>query len=233
MTTDTTRPRRPAISRERIVDAAIGVIDEQGIEGLTMRRLGAALSADPMAAYLHFQNKAELLDAVVEHQAAKLFEVPPLDGTDVIELMVGLARHYRSMLLEHPNLAPLVTSRPLPQARAVASMAESVGVIQAAGFADDAIPVVFDALVAFSFGYVLHEAERARGRELLGVPFLEQQQDLLDQLVESPGDTSVAEAVIARRLSPDANEEAFTVGLRAMLLGLRAGLGTPPSAPST
>ena len=57
------------------MEAAIQVVDTAGLEGLTMRRLGAALGVDAMAVYGYFDNKAALLDAVVEHEAARLGEL--------------------------------------------------------------------------------------------------------------------------------------------------------------
>ncbi|CAN5413619.1 hypothetical protein BH10ACT1_BH10ACT1_31360 [soil metagenome] len=229
VTSATPKQDRPALSRERVVEAALVVIDERGIDGFTMRRLGAALGADPMSAYLHFANKAQLLDAVVEHQAARLRQLPDLDVTDVVEMIVEIGRFNRGILLEHPNLVPLLASRPLPQATASEDVVNGVDVLRAAGFADADIPMVFGALVTFTFGYVLHEAQREDRHRDLGETFARQQQALVDQMVALDRDTTVAQEVIARRLRPDHGEEGFICGLRAMLLGLRAGLGAAPS----
>ena len=70
------RAGRASLTREGIVEAAIEVIDAAGLAGLTMRRLGAALEVDAMAVYAYFENKAALLDAVVEHEAARLGDLP-------------------------------------------------------------------------------------------------------------------------------------------------------------
>ena len=69
-----TRPpgRRPALTREQILTAALQIIDEDGVEALTMRRLGQALDRNPMAIYRHAADKDALLDGVVEHVAAEL-----------------------------------------------------------------------------------------------------------------------------------------------------------------
>lgn len=58
-------PREP-LSRERIIDTALALVDANGLEALSMRRLGAELGMDPMAAYYYVPSKAALLDAVVE-----------------------------------------------------------------------------------------------------------------------------------------------------------------------
>jgi len=64
--------RRPALTREQVLTAALQIIDEDGVEALTMRRLGQALARNPMAVYRHAADKDALLDDVVEHVAAEL-----------------------------------------------------------------------------------------------------------------------------------------------------------------
>ena len=64
--------RRPALTREQVLTAAVAIIDAEGVEALTMRRLGQALDRDPMAIYRHAADKDALLDGVVEHVAAEL-----------------------------------------------------------------------------------------------------------------------------------------------------------------
>jgi AcrR family transcriptional regulator len=225
------RAARGSLTPTTILDAALDVIDEAGLEGLTMRRLGAALGADAMAMYGHFENKAALLDALVERESARLAE---LDGTwpdDPMEMAVHLGQHYRRVLLAHPNLAPLVASRPLPQQEAPAIVTFGVRVLQDAGFRDEDIPVAADAMVTFMLGFVLQEAGRTRVRAELGDEFHQQQESLRRRLAELPEDTTIAEAVVARRLEDGATQEEFETGLRAMLHGLRLGLGARPSRP--
>ena len=64
--------RRPALTREQILTAALQIIDEDGVEALTMRRLGQALDRNPMAIYRHAADKDVLLDGVVALVAAEL-----------------------------------------------------------------------------------------------------------------------------------------------------------------
>src|SRR3954470_15787480 len=64
--------RRPALTREQILTAALQIIDQDGVEALTMRRLGQALDRNPMAIYRHAADKDALLDGVVKHVAAEL-----------------------------------------------------------------------------------------------------------------------------------------------------------------
>lgn len=224
---DEQRSGRGTLSRDVIMDAAVEVIEAGGLEHLTMRRLGAALGVDAMAVYGYFDNKAALLDAVVAREAARLSELPGPFPTDPLDGLLHVARHYRRILLEHPNLAPLVATRPLPQHRVPEIVLFGVQVLVAAGFAEDDIPTAADALVTFVLGFVLLEAGRAKQREELGEDHARQQEVLLEHLATLPDDTSLAEAVVARRLRPDATAEEFETGIRALVRGLRAGLGRP------
>jgi AcrR family transcriptional regulator len=207
------------------------VIDERGIEGLTMRGLGTALGVDAMAIYWHLDGKAAVLDAVVEHQAARLVDlVGPPRPTEPIELMVAIAQHYRRVLLEHPNLAPILASRPLPQGPATILIAYGVSLLRAAGFDDEDIPLAVGASATFGLGFALQEAATAvhRDREL-GRSFQEQQEKIRQQLQDVDGDTAVEVAAITHRLTAGARDAEFESGLRAMLHGLRTGLGQPPA----
>lgn len=238
-TTDSTdAPRRargaPAgLDRPRIVDAALAVIDEHGVLGLTMRRLGAALGVDAMAIYWHFDTKADVLDAVVEHEAGRLSALQgtiPLD--DPIELMVAIAVHLRRVLLDHPNLAPLLASRPLPQHEAPILITFGAQQLRRAGIPDADIPHAAEAMVMFGLGYVLQEAGTNQRRAELGRSFRDQQEAMRAELAAQPGDTSLEEAIITHRLREGPRDDDFERGLRAMLHGLRLGLGRRGAAGS-
>src|SRR6476646_11387691 len=82
MPSDTTQTRPPgapppagrpvALTREQVLVAALEIIDEDGVEALTMRRLGQALDRNPMGIYRHAADKDALLDGIVEHVLSAL-----------------------------------------------------------------------------------------------------------------------------------------------------------------
>ena len=80
-----TRPKRgrrreqPALSQDQIVAEAIKLLDADGLEALTMRKLGAALGAVATAVYWHVANKDELLELVVDEVYGEI-EVPAVSG---------------------------------------------------------------------------------------------------------------------------------------------------------
>jgi AcrR family transcriptional regulator len=103
------KPRAP-LTRERIVDTALQLIDQHGLEALSMRRLGAALHVEAMALYHHFANKGELLDAVLDRLMDEV-ELPPRGAMPPLERLRHFARSYRQMALRHPNAFILVPTR--------------------------------------------------------------------------------------------------------------------------
>jgi AcrR family transcriptional regulator len=110
------RTTRPALSRALIVSTALELLDRDGPEKLTMRRLGAQLGADPMAVYHYFPSKAALFDAVVEAVYADLEPPEPDPGATWREDVTAYAVALRRALLRHPGALPAVSTRPVSSA---------------------------------------------------------------------------------------------------------------------
>ncbi len=98
------------LSRAAVLDAALGLLDEGGLDAFTMRRLGARLGADPMAVYHYFANRTLLLDGLVERIFAEM-ETPVPTGHWREDAAASL-RALRRALLAHPEAVPLVAMRP-------------------------------------------------------------------------------------------------------------------------
>ena len=107
----------PAVSRrEQIVDAARRILEEQGADALTMRRLGEALGIRAPSLYKHFPDKASVEIALMQIglQEAAVALGLALDAPDPVP---ALAAAYRGFALDHPHLYRLMTTRPLPRER--------------------------------------------------------------------------------------------------------------------
>jgi len=103
------KPGRPRagtapLSREQILAAALRLIDSEGLDALSMRRLAAELGVDPMAIYHHLPGKRALLAGVAELAFGEL-RLPAEDGGPWQEQVRAFARAYRDLVLAHPNLA--------------------------------------------------------------------------------------------------------------------------------
>ncbi len=116
--------RPPALTREQVLVAAMEIIDRDGVEALTMRRLGQALDRNPMGIYRHAADKDALLDGVVEHVLSALVvtrepgrdaECVDRDGDDGDGDWETALRHtahaFRRIALAHPNAVPLLVTR--------------------------------------------------------------------------------------------------------------------------
>ncbi|MFJ2804596.1 TetR/AcrR family transcriptional regulator [Kitasatospora sp. NPDC087271] len=126
------RPRTPLLSRERIVAAALRLIDAEGLAALSTRRLATELSVSGPSLYNHVATKDELLDAVVDSVIGEvdlsMFGTPDglPDGTPDgapdrspggrptpwPDALRDWARSYRAALAAHPNIVPVLAQGP-------------------------------------------------------------------------------------------------------------------------
>jgi TetR/AcrR family transcriptional regulator, tetracycline repressor protein len=106
-----TRPRRERpLTRTELLDAALGIVDAEGLEALTMRRLADAVGVEAMSLYHHVPSKDALLSWTLERMRAEMRLPEPLpDGwASVLE---AIFVEYRRVLAAHPNMLPLATRR--------------------------------------------------------------------------------------------------------------------------
>jgi AcrR family transcriptional regulator len=105
----TSRARRKPLSRERVLGAAIGLADAEGIEALSMRKLARELGVEAMSLYNHVANKDAILDGIVEVVAAEA-ELPA-EGTEWKSAIRQSAIATRDMFVRHPWASGLWMSR--------------------------------------------------------------------------------------------------------------------------
>jgi len=104
-------PARTHLSLERMLDAALHIVDTEGVDALSMRHLAQALDREAMSLYRYATTKAALLDGVVELVLSELTVNP--DADDWHQELRELARDFRHLALAHPNMVPLLVTRPL------------------------------------------------------------------------------------------------------------------------
>ena len=151
------------ITREVVLAAALEIIDADGAEALSMRRLARALDRDPMILYRHAPNKAALLDGVAETVLAQL-TVDPADPDWAAQLRT-VARNYRRLALAHPHVVPLLVTRPLATPLALRPrgtlrpLEDVLALLIAAGFSGSDALHIYRALFGFLHGHVLNELQ--------------------------------------------------------------------------
>jgi TetR/AcrR family tetracycline transcriptional repressor len=158
-----TRREPVGLSRARVCAEALALVDEEGLEALTMRRLGARLDCEAMSLYRHVKDKADLLDAL---HAAVLGDLQPETAVDQRThkrqaewrvLLGGLARALRSSLLRHPNVLPLFTTRPVSAPEAVATVARVEGALLGAHFSASEASRAILVVGMFTVGHALFQ----------------------------------------------------------------------------
>lgn len=176
---------RTPLSVERVVSTAIGFIDDQGLAGLTMRRLGETLGVEAMSLYRYVAGREKLLDAVVESIIAQLDRDPevlqePRDGWQ--DFLVRLAHGVRRVALTHPKVFPLVASRPLeapwlrPPLRSLTWVERFLDALRSEGFDDDSAVGAYRAFTSFLLGHLLLEVS-GHGADVGPLDVLEEDDD--------------------------------------------------------
>ena len=146
---------RQPLTRDRVLRAAVEIVDREGVEALSMRRLGAGLGVEAMSLYNHVPNKAAVLDGIVEVIVNEI-EIASVAG-DWKENVRLMARSYRAVALRHPKIVPLISLRPfntLPTLRPVEYVFD---VFCTAGFGPEAALHAFRTIAGFVTGYTLAE----------------------------------------------------------------------------
>ncbi len=185
------------ITRDVVLATALQLIDRDGADALSMRRLGQALGRDPMALYRYAPNKAALLDGVTEIVLTQL-SVDPADP-DWAGQLRAVGRDFRRLALAHPHVVPLLVTRPLATPLGLRPpgtlrpLEDILTLLTRAGFTGADALHVYRALFGFLYGHVLNE---------------------LQELVENPDETDdvlrlglyrlpIGEFPLLRSLAPD------------------------------
>ena len=209
-----TNSRRNRITADDVVAAAIDIVDRDGLDALTIRRVANACGLSPMGVYRHVRDKDDLLDRIVDAVVgSSLDDIEPAGGWD--EQILHLFRHARALFLKHPGVAVLCVLRPTP-VLGVARFYDRVLTVLADGGLEPGPAVhAFDTLLMFMFGSVLWEIPRTPNiRQRLVTVALDD--DTTSHIVRS-----------ATELSQRDPGDYYEVGLRTILNGLDRPI--PPS----
>ncbi|MFD4597176.1 TetR/AcrR family transcriptional regulator C-terminal domain-containing protein [Streptomyces sp. NPDC058464] len=172
------QPRVP-LSRPRVLDAAVALADDGGVDALSMRRIAQALGVVPMALYKHVANKNELLDGMIDVLVGEID--PPTPGIAWKEAVRRRVLSARRMLLRHPWAPEVIESRmkarTTPTPALLAYLDSMVGIFRAGGF-----PIG-----------LVHHALHVMGSRLLGFS-----QELFE---DRPGQAPDADALPAEEMA--------------------------------
>ena len=201
---------RQPLTRQRVLDAAVRVVDGEGLAALTMRRLGRELGVEAMSLYRYVPNKEALLDGLVETVLDDPDIAAPPEG-DWGERLCWLARAYRRLAHRHPEIFPLVVFRPARTTAELRPYLAMLAVLRDVGFALPDALAAARALTAYTSGYALLERSRFEG------PTAKDRETAWPSPSEVPW---IAE--LAPLLRATDNDDAFEFGLDVLVSGLRA-----------
>jgi AcrR family transcriptional regulator len=213
------------VSRSLILQSALRIIDRDGVDGLSMRRLSDEVGRDPTVLYRHVPNKAALLDGVAEIVLRQL-HVDAADSDWAAQLR-NVAHDFPRLALAHPNVVPLLVTRPLatPLGQRPPGMLRPLenvlALLTSAGFSGADALHIYRVLFGYLCGHILTELQEVVERP-------EQTDDVLRlglhrlTITEFPQVRALASALAAYDGAAELDR-----ALDLLLIGLTATLTTP------
>lgn len=159
------RPTRPALSRDYILRTALALIDRDGVEALSMRRLGAEMGVDPMAIYHYLPSKAAVLDGVVEILWSEVQPARFAPDVPWTEQVLMAMRAFRATLRAHPRAVTVAGTHPAVTPGMLQLVDRSLGWLTEAGLDPAEALDLIDCLAFFTMGQVLAEVGEPAGGE--------------------------------------------------------------------
>jgi TetR/AcrR family transcriptional regulator, tetracycline repressor protein len=201
------------LRRADVLTAAMALLDVDGLDGVTMRRLAANLHVQPGALYWHFADKQALLDAMAEQLLATVSDSLD-DGAPWQQRVRDLAIQVRAALLAHRDGARLSTGTYVAQPHTLRTGQKFMQALLEAGLSHEQAGTAVFALVYYISGYTIEEQARI---ELIDKGQWAQRLDALDD--EQFPDIARA----ARALDTDDPDTRFQRGLQIFIEGLPIG----------
>ncbi len=199
-----------------MVRAALAIVDRDGLEGFSMRKLGAELGVDPMAAYYYFPNKAAVLDGIVDAVQSEC-PAPPGDDAPWDIRLRGMIREWRRVLRAHPRALPVLSTHPVFSESGLRQWEAAAQILHSVGFT----PVEALQAIRCISGYVVGVTLAEVGQQPGGVPDLTMEEVAAHIAHLPPDEFPILQAAFLGGTSynPDAK---FEDGLDLFIAGLTA-----------
>jgi TetR/AcrR family tetracycline transcriptional repressor len=150
------RPKVPLISKRAALEAALDIIDTEGIDALSIRRLADRLGVNGASLYHHFQNKEEIVVGAAK-LALEEVRVPQGHEEPWEVWLLRNARRLRAAFRDHPDLVPVMLRRE-PLGIGTSQIDATFGMLAEEGVPLGAIAPMMEALELYAIGSALHEA---------------------------------------------------------------------------
>ena len=209
------RPAKPALTREGIVAAAVWVMQAEGLDKVTMRRLAQELDTGAASLYVYLRNTAELHAAMLEQLLGQVDLSPVTAAGDWRDRLIEILWSYTSILFRQPGLAQsvLVTR---PSGPAYLNLAEAILALLSAGGVPPARAAwAVDLLLHFATSTAAEQGTRHRAADAD-----DEQGALAEALREAPADTFPQIAALSAELMSGAGPDRLSWGFRVLINGI-------------
>ena len=144
------------LTAERVIEGAVALADEIGVDALTIRKLAEAIGVKPMTIYHHVPNKEAIIDGMVDSVFGEV-ELPPADLEWRAAIHVR-SQSMREVLARHPWASPLMEARTSPGLATLRHHDAVLGCFRSAGFSLELTAHAYALIDAFLYGFALQEA---------------------------------------------------------------------------
>ncbi len=155
------RRARGSLTREAVLEAALALVDAEGVETLSMPRLARKLDAGVMTLYSYVRGKQELLDAVAMRAIAEV-QVRDLQSGDAQAILLGWGHGMRQVLLAHPGIAGVLARRSVIGPGIFRGAEALLAPLQRQGVHGDEAARAIYAVLIYTLGFVIWETPRVR-----------------------------------------------------------------------
>lgn len=156
------RPRRPPITRDAIFRTALRIVDEHGPDALSTNRIAAELGVKGPSLYNHVSGRTEIIEGIRELVTAEI-DFTVLDLHPWQRALEHLARSYRAAFAAHPRVVPLLTAHPVRSAAVLALYDRVSAALRQAGFPDEDLSPIIQAVEYLIIGSALDQAAPTGG----------------------------------------------------------------------
>jgi TetR/AcrR family tetracycline transcriptional repressor len=193
---------RQRLSREAVLRAAVDLVDREGLEALSMRRLGGAVGIHATSLYNHVEDKEALLDGIIE---VVLDEVAAEPGADWKESLRVLAQGFREVSKRHPRVVRVFANRTLASPAWRRSVEDTLAALREGGFGEEEAVNAYRVFWAYLSGYVFAELR------------LEEAPELRDYLAQLPQDEFPAMHALGPQLAATDRDREYELGVELLL----------------
>ncbi|GAA3210710.1 TetR/AcrR family transcriptional regulator C-terminal domain-containing protein [Actinocorallia longicatena] len=219
--------RRPALTREAIVAAAIEIGDTEGLAAISIRRIAAHLGARAMSLYTHIDRKEDLLDLMADEVISEILVADAELPADWREAITRITRLERQVLLRHPWLTEMIGfQRFSPGPNRLHHLEQCLKALDGLGLDGPSAIRVVGAVTHYMLGCVIREASDADlHRDRCGGH--DEKLPYLLALTEGPEFPRLGPLLRAGSFVKPSPEQRFEQGLEWLLDGIEASVGKP------